>query len=232
VRDNIAGVYQGRSTSTSTPNAERVVRHEFAYAEGQVRALASAGVKLAATRTGRVTLAIKASGLPLVSELWSDVVRDVCSTASVELTILDADYCAYQLIQQPDAFDVLITPNLIGDILTDLGAVLLGSRGLTFSGNFSPTGHGVYQTNHGAAFDLVGTDRVNPAGQMLALAMMLRESFNLHREAEWIEAALGKIWQQGWRTADLDMSSEGTVGTDEFTWRVAQVIADGSLDRD
>ena len=226
-RDNIGGLYQGRSSSQRTPDGERSICHELTYTEGQVRRLATAGARLAATRTGRATVAIKAGGLPQLSDLWSEVVGEVCAAAGVEMTILDADHCAYELIQHPKRFDVLIAPNAIGDMLTDIGTALLGSRGLAYGGSFAPIGHGVYQTNHGSAMDLVGTDRVNPGGQILALALMLRESFNLQREAGWIEAGLSSVWRQGWHTADLAMAGAGVVGTEEFTRRVAQAIADG-----
>ena len=87
----------------------------------------------------------------------------------------------YRLIQDARDLDLIVTPNLFGDVLADLGAVLLGSRGLSFSGNFSATGAAVYQTNHGAGYDLAGTDQANPVGQILSLAMLLRESFAMTR---------------------------------------------------
>ncbi len=225
VRDNIAGVYQGRSTLTRSPTEGRIARHEFTYTEAQVRRLVATGAKLAAARRGHVTLVVKAGGAPVISELWHGVAAEVCRSMNLELLVIDADHCAYRMIQRPDAFDVLIAPNLLGDILTDLAAVLLGSRGLSFSGNFSPEGGAVYQTNHGCAHDLTGADRANPAAQLLALAMLLRESFGLDREARRIETALGEVWSAGWRTEDLTVTGERAIGTRAFTERVAQAIA-------
>jgi 3-isopropylmalate dehydrogenase len=228
VRDNIAGIYQGRAAVTEGQGHERIVVRELSYSDTQVRRLIAAGAALAAARTGRMTVVVKHGGMPVMTALWRDIATEISGTSGVQLSVLDADHCAYRMIQYPCDFDVLVAPNLVGDILTDLGAVLLGSRGLSFSGNFSEKGDAVYQTNHGSAYDLVGTDKANPAGQLFALAMMLRESFGLHREADWIEAALSFVWRQGWRTADVSTGADYVVGTQAFTARVAAAITDKS----
>jgi 3-isopropylmalate dehydrogenase len=109
----------------------------------------------------------------------------------------------------------------------------LGSRGLSFSGNFNPRGDAVFQTNHGAAYDLAGTDRANPMGQIFALTMMLRESFGLSLEADVIEAAVRSVWRDGWRTADVAGPSGCVIGTREISKRVAEragEIASNRLD--
>src|SRR5207245_1461202 len=116
-------------------------------------------------------------------------------------------------------FDVIVTPNLAGDILADIAGVLVSSRGVTFSGNFDAQGHGVYQTNHGCAADLAGTDTANPAGQFLSLAMLLRESFALDRAAGLVERALAEVWRAGWRTADLAEPGCRVIGTQAITER-------------
>jgi len=113
------------------------------------------------------------------------------------------------------AFDVIVTPNLFGDILIDVSALLSGSRGLGFSGNFSATSD-VYQTNGGAAHDLVGKDLANPAGQIFSLAMLLRESFLMEEAASQLENAVRRVWRAGWRTADLMEPGCRQVGTREF----------------
>jgi 3-isopropylmalate dehydrogenase len=225
VRDNIAGVYQGESRVTPAGDRPQAVRHAFSYTAEQVRRLIAAGAKLAAGRTRRMAVVAKRGGMPVMTELWSGIAEDVAGARGLELSILDADYCAYQVIQHPDRFDVVVTPNLVGDIVTDLSAVLLASRGLSFSGNFSPSGHAVYQTNHGAAYDLAGTGRANPGAQILALAMMLRESFGLHGEAKRIEDALRRVWRQGWRTADIATEAGRAIGAEEFTSRVVEAVA-------
>jgi 3-isopropylmalate dehydrogenase len=132
---------------------------------------------------------------------------------------------AYQLVRCAQRFDVIAAPNMFGDILADLAAVHLGSRSHSFSGNFSPDGWGVYQTNHGAAYDLAGTDRANPAGQILSLAMMLRVSFGREQEAWAIEAGLRRVWEEGWRTADTALQGTKVVGTRELSSYVAEAAA-------
>ncbi len=177
--------------------------------------------ELAASRRKKLTVVIKDGGLPTVSALWRDLGREAAAASGVALRVLDIDLTAYLLIQEPLAFDVIAASNLFGDVLADLGAVLLASRGMSFSGNFSETGAAVYQTNHGSALDLAGKDRANPIGQISSLAMMLRESFGLHREAAWIEEATGEVLQFGFRT--FDVASPGTivVGTEEMGRRIA-----------
>src|SRR5579871_5038026 len=115
---------------------------------------------------------------------------------------MNVDLAAYEIIQNPGRFDVIVASNLFGDILADICGVLVSSRGVTFSGNFDPLGHGVYQTNHGCAHDLAGTDTANPGGQILSLAMLLRESFGLDEAATLIETSLAAVWRAGWRTSD------------------------------
>jgi 3-isopropylmalate dehydrogenase len=117
-------------------------------------------------------------------------------------------------------------PNLFGDVLADIGAALLGSRGVSFSGNFSEAGNAAYQTNHGAAYDLAGSDRANPVGQILSLAMMLHESFGLGEEAAAIRHAIRSVWREGFRTEDVAAGGLCVVGTREMGFRVAERAAE------
>jgi 3-isopropylmalate dehydrogenase len=132
---------------------------------------------------------------------------------------------AYELIHHPQDFDVIAASNLAGDVLGDLTALLVGSRGLSFSGNFSPDGPAVYQTNHGAAHDIAGSDVANPVGQILSLAMLLRESLSLEREAQTIEDAVQAVWASGLRTADIASPGDRVVGTREMATRIAEAAA-------
>jgi 3-isopropylmalate dehydrogenase len=136
--------------------------------------------------------------------------------------MVDCDLMVYRLIQNAAEFDVIAAPNLFGDVLADLGAVLLGSRGLSYSGNFNESGHAVYQTNHGAAYDLAGTDRANPVGQILSIAMMLRESFLQWRMADAIEQAVREVWTQGYRNKDVATAETQIIGTREMGERIAR----------
>jgi len=224
VRENVGGVYQGEWSETLDPAGRRVCEHRFRYTEGQVVRILEVAAALAAQRRGQMAVVVKESGVPGISALWREVASDVAGRARVSFACLDVDLIAYRLIQEPRAFDVVVAPNLFGDVLADLGAVLLGSRGVSFSGNFSPGGAAVYQTNHGSALDLAGLDRANPLGQIAALAMMLRESFGLTREAGWVEAAVHEVLRLGFRT--FDIAEEGTtlVGTAEMGERVASAV--------
>ena len=142
----------------------------------------------------------------------------------VGYSVLNIDLMAYRLLQEPKGFDVVVTPNLFGDILADLGAVLLGSRGLSYSGNFSGSGAAVYQTNHGAGYDLVGKNEANPVGQVFSLAMLLRESFGLVQEPLLMEEAVAEVWRQGWRTPDLTENGCRIIGTEEMGARIADAL--------
>jgi 3-isopropylmalate dehydrogenase len=225
VRDNAAGIYQGRWSERSTPPEGRVAEHAFSYAEADVRRIAAVAARAAAARRRGMVVIVKPGGIPSVSRLWCDCAADAARAAGVEATYLDVDYAAYRLVQHARDFDVIVAPNMLGDILNDLGAVLLGSRGASFSGNFSPAGAAVYQTNHGAAKDLAGTDRANPAAQVLSLAMLLRESFGLDAAAGLLEAALEDAWRRGYRTFDVAAPGTLVVGTAEMGDRIAESVA-------
>ena len=224
VRDNIAGVYQGQWREVGSPSNGRVVEHTFSYTEKQVRRIMEAAAQVALRRSGRMSVVVKDGGVPGVSRLWRDVASDIAPRHGVTCAFINADHAAYRIIQHPREFDVIVTPNLVGDILADVGAVLLGSRGLSFSGNFAASGHAVYQTNHGSAHDLTGTDRANPVGQIAALAMLLRESFGLLDESAHIERSVAEVWRQGWRTDDLAESGCRLAGTQELADLIALAV--------
>jgi 3-isopropylmalate dehydrogenase len=224
VRENTGGIYQGRWSDTTGP-AGRVAEHAFSYTEEQARRILDVGARLAARRRGCLTIIVKAGGIPSVSRLWCDCAAEAARGAGVALAALDVDYAAYRLIQHAAELDVIVAPNMFGDVLNDLGAVLLGSRGVSYSGNFTPDGAAVYQTNHGAALDLAGTGRANPGGQVYSLAMLLRESFGLDAAAALLEAALDDVWARGFRTADVAEPGSKVVGTVEIGDRLADAIA-------
>ncbi len=223
VRDNIGGVYQGE-WSEAVGQEGRIAEHRFFYTESQIYRLVEIAARAAAHRRGRLHVIVKEGGVPGISALWRDVSLAVARKFSVKATIMNVDLAAYELIQHPQLFDVLVAPNLIGDIMADVAGVLVASRGLTFSGNFTPEGHGVYQTNHGCAHDLAGTDRANPAGQILSMAMLLRESFGLDRAADLIERALARCWTEGWRTEDIAEPGCSTLGTQAMGDRVVEQV--------
>lgn len=224
VRDNAGGVYQGTWRSHVVAG-QRVAEHTFSYTEAQVKNVATVAARAAAARRGKLMVVVKDGGIPAISDLWRQVATQTARQHDVQATIVNVDLAAYQILQHPRQLDVVVTPNLFGDILADMAGVLVGSRGLGFSGNFAPDGSAVYQTNHGCAHDLAGTGRANPVGQILALAMLLRESFGLDQEAERIEAGVAAAWRAGWRTDDLAEPGCRTVGTQEMAERIAEAVA-------
>jgi 3-isopropylmalate dehydrogenase len=224
VRDNAEGIYQGSWRRGTCPADGQVAEHTFRYTEHNIRRVMEVAARKARGRKERLGVVVKDGGVPTVSSLWREVAADVAAQHGVSCSFINLDHAAYRLIQHGTEFDVLVTPNLCGDVLADLGAVLLGSRGLSFSGNFSSDGRAVYQTNHGSAYDLVGTNRANPVGQFYSLAMLLRESFGLHQEARWIEEAVADVWRRGWRTDDLEEPGCCGIGTRELTEQVVQSV--------
>jgi 3-isopropylmalate dehydrogenase len=224
VRENLGGVYQGRWSARSCHLQGRIEQHTFEYAETQVRAILAVACRIAARRSGRLAVVIKEAGVPGISSLWQQCAKEQCDRHQVACTFLDVDLAGYKLIRHPRELDVLVTPNLFGDILVDLGAILVGSRGLSFSGNFSADGCAVFQTNHGAAYDLVGKDAANPIGQILSLAMLLAESFGLSHEAGLIEAGVAEVLHQGYRTFDIMQHGCRLVGTRAITGLIAEAV--------
>jgi 3-isopropylmalate dehydrogenase len=224
VRENVGGEYQGEWSESTEEREGRVCEHTFRYTEREVRRILEVAAALASARRGRLAVAVKDSGIPGISALWREIGTEVASAAGVAVTFPDIDLAAYRLLQEPESFDVLAASNLFGDVLADLGAVLLGSRGLSFSGNFSEEGAAVYQTNHGSALDIAGQGRANPIGQIASLAMLLRESFGLVREAEWIGAGVREVLGEGYRTFDIAEEGCTLVGAEEMGRRIASAV--------
>jgi 3-isopropylmalate dehydrogenase len=225
VRETLGGIYQGRSQRLLDGQGRRLVRHEFEATEETLTRFLGAAAWLAAGRRGRLTVVIKQGGAPSLAELWRDCAAAAAAAQGVECSFVDVDLMAYELIRRPHAFDVIAAPNLAGDVLGDLTAALIGSRGLSFSGNFSPSGEAVYQTNHGAAHDIAGRDVANPVGQILSLAMLLRESLGWEAEALAIEDGIRAAWQRGVRTADVAGPDRRVVGTARMASEIAAAAA-------
>jgi 3-isopropylmalate dehydrogenase len=226
VRDNAAGIYQGSWHCSDAPGRGRTAHHQFQYSERDVERLIQIALELAKSRRGALAVILKDGGIPSISELWREVAVSLTASDPVRLELINIDYAAYRLIHDPRSFDVIVTPNMFGDLLIDLTGVLIGSRGMTFSGNFSAEGAAVYQTNHGAAHALAGSNRANPLGQIAALAMMLRQSFGLHTAADVIESAVARTLATRWRTEEIATHGCRVVGTRELGALVARTVAE------
>jgi 3-isopropylmalate dehydrogenase len=226
VRDNAAGVYQGHWSQHNDPQHGRVCTHHFSYSQQQVERIVDIGVALARQRRQRMHIVLKDGGIPGISALWREVGEKLAAKAEIKCLSINVDHAAYRLIQHPCEFDVVVAPNMFGDVLADLAAVLIGSRGMSYSGNFGADGSAAYQTGHGAAHDLAGRDRANPLAQILSLAMMLRISYQQPDAADMIDQAVDHALEAGFRTDDIMENGCRLVGTREMASRVAQAVAE------
>jgi 3-isopropylmalate dehydrogenase len=224
VRENVGGLYFGSHRETRDGRFLREAQHSFGYARPTVDRILRLAVELAQGRRGRLALVAKSAGVPAISELWRECAAEVCEAAAVELEVLEVDNACYQVVADARRFDVVVSPNMFGDVLADVAALLLGSRGVSHSLNLGDQRRAVYQTGHGAARDLAGSDRANPVGQILALAGMLETSFGLPALADAVRAGTQAVLAGGWRTPDVMASGCTEVGTRELGKRIADQV--------
>jgi 3-isopropylmalate dehydrogenase len=223
VRELAGDIYFGAHNLQSDPSGERAT-DEAVYTTGEVERVAKYGFARAESRTGRLASVDKANVLA-TSRLWRNTVtRMAASHPSVKLEHLYVDNAAMQLVLAPTQFDVILTSNMFGDILSDLGAALAGSIGLIPSMSCGP-GPSLYEPIHGSAPSLAGKDVANPVGTILSASMMLRESFGLSREAEWIDSAVDRLFTNGIRTPDITEPGTTKVGCIEFGERLRAEMA-------
>lgn len=221
----IGDLYFGEHKSFER-DGRRVATDIAEYTEDQVSDIAHSAFKAARLRKKQVTSVDKANVLE-VSKLWRTVVHEVAKEyPDVELVDMLVDNCAMQIIRNPSQFDVIVTGNMFGDILSDAAAVLPGSLGLTPSASFSKSGFALYEPSGGSAPDIAGKGVANPIAQILSAAMMLRYSFNLSREASAVENAVESVLQAGLRTRDIYQEGRELVGTKAFSDAVIASIKD------
>lgn len=222
VRDNIAGLYLGRFGRS--PDGHTAYQ-ELTYTTAQVDRILHVAARAATVRDGRLAVVTKRGGIPEVSALWNDRADMIAAEHRVALEHIDVDNACFQLVAQPERFDVVVASNMLGDIVADAAALVLGSRGMSYSANFTDDGRAVYQTGHGAAHDLTASDRANPAAQLLSLAMMLRESYGRSDAADAVERAIERVFADGFRTADVAGPHSTVVGTRDLAARIAEAVA-------
>ena len=221
VRENKGGIYQGQWASEMDDKGEHIASHNFIYTRSMVERIMTVAMRLAATRQKRVHIILKPGGIPSISELWSQCATEMAAQYGVSLFEQEIDNAVYQLIANPSQFDVIVSPNMFGDVLADCGSLLLASRGLSFSANYSDKGYGVYQTGHGAARDIAGKGIANPVGQIFSLGMMLRENFDWPEADAALRRAVRATYVQGLCTSDVAMPGHEIVGTQKFGQAVA-----------
>jgi 3-isopropylmalate dehydrogenase len=222
VRELAGDIYFGDHNTESHASGERA-SDEAVYTTAEVERVAKYAFARAKSRTGKLMSVDKANVLS-TSQLWRrTVTRMAPDYPGVTLDHMYVDNAAMQLVLAPGQFDVIVTSNLFGDILSDLAAALAGSIGLIPSMSAGP-GPSLYEPIHGSAPTLAGKDVANPVGTILSASMMLRESFGMTREAEWVEVGVDALFAQGIRTADIVEPGKTTVGCSGFGERLHQEL--------
>ena len=223
VRELTGGIYFGEKGVKDTDLGPAAYDIEQ-YAEEEVRRIAKVAFDMAMKRSKHVTSVDKANVLE-ASRLWRRVVTEVAKDyPEVTLDHLYVDNAAMQLVRNPRQFDVIVTSNIFGDILSDEASQITGSIGMLPSASLAQGNFGMYEPVHGSAPDIAGQDKANPMATILSAAMMLRYTFGLGQEADAIENAVKSVLDQGYRTPDL-FAGEGTlVGTAEMGRRIAEAI--------
>jgi 3-isopropylmalate dehydrogenase len=192
------------------------------YSEAEIRRIARVAFEAARRRRGRVCSVDKANVLE-TSQLWREVVSDEAKRyPDVALSHMYVDNCAMQLVREPKQFDVIVTGNMFGDILSDEASMLTGSIGMLPSASLGATGKGLYEPIHGTAPDIAGRGIANPLATILSAAMMLRYSLGAPAAADRVEQAVQKVLREGYRTADIYTPGARKVGTEEMGDAVAQ----------
>ncbi|MXZ45026.1 MAG: 3-isopropylmalate dehydrogenase [Gammaproteobacteria bacterium] len=203
VRELTGGIYFGTPRGVELQNNRRRGFNTLEYDETEIERIARVGFDLARKRRGKVCSVDKANVLE-VTQLWRDVVTEVHqSYEDVELSHMYVDNAAMQLVRWPKQFDVILTGNMFGDILSDTAAMLTGSIGMLPSASINARGQGIYEPVHGSAPDIAGKNIANPLATILSIAMMFRYSLNQPSVANRVEFAVGDVLSQGYRTADI-----------------------------
>lgn len=221
MRELTGGLYFGKRYTTEE-NGVRTAVDTLTYNENEIRRIAIKGFEIARKRRGLVTSVDKANVLDS-SRLWRKVVEEVAKDyPDVKLQHMLVDNCAMQLVKDPAQFDVILTENMFGDILSDEASMVTGSIGMLASASLNDSKFGLYEPSHGSAPDIAGQDIANPIATVLSAAMMLRYSFDLDREADAIEQAVKQILSKGYRTADIMAEGCTKVGCS----RMGDLLAD------
>lgn len=223
MRELTGGLYFGKR-STEKVDGVLVAKDELTYSETEIRRIAKRGFDIATKRRKKVTSVDKANVLDS-SRLWRKVVEDVAKEyPEVTLEHMLVDNCAMQLVKDPAQFDVILTENMFGDILSDEASIVTGSIGMLASASLNETKFGLYEPSGGSAPDIAGQGIANPIATILSAAMMLRYSFDLDREAAAVEKAVSEVLKDGYRTIDIMSEGMGQIGTKEMGDRICAYI--------
>jgi 3-isopropylmalate dehydrogenase len=219
VRELTGGLYFGKPSGFERRNGEEVGFNTMIYSESEVRRIAESAFDIARKRKKKLCSVDKANILE-TSQLWRKIVLEVAKKyPDVELTHMYVDNCSMQLIRNPKQFDVIVTENLFGDILSDEAAMLTGSIGMLASASLGGS-VAMYEPVHGSAPDIAGQNKANPIATIASVAMMLKYSFNLNAESDAIENAIEKVLGKGFRTGDIYTEGTMLLGTKEMAQKI------------
>lgn len=223
VRELTGGLYFGER-KTVEENGVKTAIDTLTYNEKEIRRIAVKAFEIAGKRRKKVTSVDKANVLDS-SRLWRSVVEDVAKDyPDIQLEHMLVDNCAMQLVHDPGQFDVILTENMFGDILSDEASMVTGSIGMLSSASLNETSFGLYEPSHGSAPDIAGKGIANPIATILSAAMLLRYSLNLDEEADAVEAAVQAVLKEGYRTGDIMSEGCTKVGTEKMGDLIAERI--------
>lgn len=215
VRELTGGIYFG-SRETKEVNGEMVASDNLSYSETEIKRIVRKAFEIAMQRKKQLISVDKANVLDS-SRLWRKVVNEMASDyPEVTVEHMLVDNCAMQLVRDPKQFDVVVTENMFGDILSDEASMITGSIGMLSSASLRDDSFGMYEPSHGSAPDIAGLDKANPIATILSMALMLRYSFKLEEEASAVEQAIEKVLEQGYRSIDIMSEDKKLVGTKEM----------------
>ncbi|AXE61222.1 3-isopropylmalate dehydrogenase [Candidatus Thioglobus sp. NP1] len=216
VRELVGGIYFGKPRGVEIKDGERFGINSATYYESEIARIGHSAFQIAQKRGKHVCSVDKANVLE-VCELWREVMEEVSKDyPDVTLSHLYVDNAAMQLVKDPKQFDVIVTSNLFGDVLSDCAAMLTGSIGMLPSASLNKNNYGMYEPIHGSAPDISGKDIANPLATILSVSMMLRYSLNQEELAKKIDIAVIKVLDKGYRTADIAFEGDKVVGTMEM----------------
>lgn len=224
VRELTGGIYFGKRDRYQTEDRGEEATDLMAYSEQEIERIGRRAFELARLRRNKVSSVDKANVLE-TSRLWRKVMHRLAEEYSdVSYEDVLVDNCAMQLVRDPGQFDVVVTENMFGDILSDEASMVTGSIGLLPSASIGDAAPGLYEPIHGSAPDIAGQDKANPIATILSVAMMFRYSFHLAAEAQAIENAVDAVLAEGWRTADIAEPGVIPIGTREMGRRIREKL--------